>query len=79
MDNTVSENNNSQHRSTERVVLILEFLTETENSGKTLTEIANYLNAPKSSILPILRTLVLGTCTITPLSCSISLGTSSMR
>ena len=58
MDNTVSENNNSQHRSTERVVLILEFLTETENSGKTLTEIANYLNAPKSSILPILRTLV---------------------
>lgn len=57
MDNTVSENNN-QHRSTERVVLILEFLTETENSGKTLTEIANYLNAPKSSILPILRTLV---------------------
>lgn len=58
MDNTVFENNNSQHRSTERVVLILEFLTETENSGKTLTEIANYLNAPKSSILPILRTLV---------------------
>ena len=58
MDNTVSENNNSQHRSTERVVLILEFLTETENSGKTLTEIANYLNAPKSSIRPILRTLV---------------------
>ena len=58
MDNTVSENNNSQHRSTERVVLILEFLTETENSGKTLTEIANYLNAPKSSTLPILRTLV---------------------
>ena len=58
MDNTVSENNNSQPRSTERVVLILEFLTETENSGKTLTEIANYLNAPKSSILPILRTLV---------------------
>ena len=58
MGNTVSENNSSQHRSTERVVLILEFLTETENSGKTLTEIANYLNAPKSSILPILRTLV---------------------
>jgi len=58
VDNTVFENNNSQHRSTERVVLILEFLTETENSGKTLTEIANYLNAPKSSILPILRTLV---------------------
>lgn len=46
------------HNSTERVVQIFEYLTETENSGKTLTEIAKYMGAPKSSILPILRTLV---------------------
>ena len=46
------------HRSTERVISIFEYLTETENVGKNLTEIAAYLNAPKSSIFPMLRTLV---------------------
>lgn len=58
MERDIVENRNSQHRATERVVLIFEFLTETENTGKTLTEISNYLDAPKSSILPMLRTLV---------------------
>ena len=37
----------------ERIVQIFQFLTETENTGKTLTEIAHYLEAPKSSILPM--------------------------
>ena len=57
MDNN-NEPKNSHHRSTERVVQIFQFLTETDNTGKTLTEIAQHLNAPKSSILPMLRTLV---------------------
>ena len=48
----------SVHRSTERVISIFEYLTETENVGKNLTEIAQYLDSPKSSILPMLRTLV---------------------
>lgn len=48
----------SVHRSTERVISIFEYLTETENVGKNLTEIAQYLESPKSSILPMLRTLV---------------------
>lgn len=47
----------SPHRGTERILSIFEYLTETENVGKTLTEIATQLNAPKSSILPMLRTL----------------------
>lgn len=46
------------HRSTERVLSIFEYLTDTENVGKNLTEISQYLDSPKSSILPILRTLV---------------------
>lgn len=46
------------HRGTDRILSIFEYLTETENVGKTLTEIANRLEAPKSSILPMLRTLV---------------------
>lgn len=58
MEKELNESRNNQHRATERVVLIFEYLTETENTGKTLTEIANYLGAPKSSILPMLRTLV---------------------
>lgn len=58
MDNETAGNRYSQHRATERVVQIFSFLTETENVGKSLTEIANYLDAPKSSILPMLRTLV---------------------
>ena len=58
MNPETTEIRTNQHRATERVVLIFEFLTETENIGKTLTEISNYLDAPKSSILPMLRTLV---------------------
>jgi len=58
VDHELNEGRNSQHRSTERIVQIFQFLTETENTGKTLTEIAHYLEAPKSSILPMLRTLV---------------------
>ena len=49
---------NVTHRGPDRVLLIFEYLTETENVGKTLTEIANELDAPKSSLFPILRTLV---------------------
>lgn len=49
---------NSTHRGTERILSIFEYLTETENVGKTLTEISTQLNAPKSTILPMLRTLV---------------------
>ena len=49
---------NETHRGTDRVLSIFEYLTETENVGKTLTEIANELDAPKSSLFPILRTLV---------------------
>ena len=58
MEKEAVESKNSLHRSTERVIQIFQFLTETENTGKNLTEISNYLEAPKSSILPILRTLV---------------------
>ena len=56
----MSENSNisTSHRGTERILSIFEFLTETENVGKTLTEIAQHLDAPKSSLLPMLRTLV---------------------
>jgi len=57
MEKTVDENK-KMHNATERIVLIFEYLTETENSGKTLSEIAKHINAPKSSMLPILRTLV---------------------
>ncbi len=56
--NEIEKTSDSYHRATARVMSIFEFLTDTENVGKSLTEIANYLKAPKSSILPILRTLV---------------------
>ncbi len=55
---TTDMTSDGQHRATVRVLSIFEYLTDTENVGKSLTEIANYLKAPKSSILPILRTLV---------------------
>lgn len=45
-----------EHRPTARVLDILELLAAT-NEGYTLTEIANAINAPKSSILPIIHTL----------------------
>ncbi|MDF2571701.1 MAG: IclR family transcriptional regulator [Sporomusa sp.] len=45
-----------KHRPTARVLDILELLAST-NDGYTLTEIANAIDAPKSTILPIIRTL----------------------
>lgn len=48
----------SDHRSTERVLDILELLAFRDASdGLTLTEISNSLQSPKSSILPILHTM----------------------
>ncbi len=44
------------HRPTARILDILEALAESEN-GYTLTEIADAINAPKSSIFPIVHTL----------------------
>lgn len=44
------------HRPTARVLDILELLASTEE-GYTLTEIANAIEAPKSTILPIIHTL----------------------
>ncbi|EGT5236783.1 IclR family transcriptional regulator, partial [Clostridioides difficile] len=44
------------HRPTARILDILEALAESEN-GYTLTEIADVINAPKSSIFPIVHTL----------------------
>ncbi len=58
VDHETNEVKTGQHRATERVLQIFQFLTETENTGKTLTEISQHLDAPKSSILPMLRTLV---------------------
>ena len=46
------------HRSTSRVLDIFELLSTTSSDGATLTEIAQALESPKSSILPILQTLV---------------------
>lgn len=48
----------SNHRSTERVLNILELLAFRDASdGLTLTEISNSLQSPKSSISPILHTM----------------------
>lgn len=46
----------TNHRPTARVLDILELLAST-NDGYTLTEIANAIDAPKSTILPIIHTL----------------------
>ncbi len=46
----------TEHRPTERVLDILELLSNSEN-GMTLTELANALNAPKSSIMPLVHTM----------------------
>ena len=48
------------HRSTSRVLDIFELLSTTSSDGATLTEIAQALESPKSSILPILQTLEIG-------------------
>ena len=44
------------HRSTSRVLDIFELLSLSEN-GLTLTELAAKLDAPKSSIFPIIHTM----------------------
>lgn len=48
--------NTNEHRSTGRVLDILELLS-TKTDGLSLTEIATALAAPKSSLLPILHTM----------------------
>lgn len=45
-----------QHRSTTRVIDILEYLSSS-NTKHTLTDLASVLNAPKSSLFPIVHTL----------------------
>lgn len=51
-------NKSGNHRGTERILDIFELLTNIENTGLTLTEISEKLNVPKSSILPLLHTMV---------------------
>ena len=51
-------NKSGNHRGTERILDIFELLTNIENAGLTLTEISEKLNVPKSSILPLLHTMV---------------------
>ena len=46
-----------QHRATTRVLDILEHLASEGGAGKTLTELSVALDAPKSSLFPILHTL----------------------
>ncbi len=48
--------NSNEHRATGRVLDILELLSA-KTEGLSLTEIATALNAPKSSLLPILHTM----------------------
>lgn len=48
---------NTEHRSTSRVLDILELLAASGGKGYTLTEIAEMIDAPKSSIFPIINTL----------------------
>jgi len=47
-----------EHRSTARVLDILEYLAASKGGGNTLTELSLALDAPKSSLFPILRTLL---------------------
>ncbi|WP_228724964.1 IclR family transcriptional regulator [Caproicibacter fermentans] len=46
-----------QHRSTARVLDVLEYLATEGQKGCTLSELSAALNAPKSSLFPILHTL----------------------
>ena len=46
----------TEHRPTERVLDILELLSNSED-GMTLTELSKALNAPKSSIMPLVHTM----------------------
>jgi len=50
--------NLSAHRSTSRVLDILELVSNGSSQGYTLTEIAAKLKAPKSSLFPIIHTLL---------------------
>ncbi|TAH72750.1 MAG: IclR family transcriptional regulator [Anaerolineaceae bacterium] len=50
--------NKTNHRSTSRVLDILELISNGNNEGYTLTEIASKLNVPKSSLFPMLHTLL---------------------
>lgn len=47
---------NTEHRSTSRVLDILELLSQ-KRTGCTMAEIARYLEAPRSSLFPILHTM----------------------
>ncbi|WP_158096441.1 IclR family transcriptional regulator [Allofournierella sp. CML151] len=47
----------TEHRSTSRVLDILELVSSEGTDGFTLSEIASRLNAPKSSLFPIIHTL----------------------
>ena len=49
--------NNTEHRSTSRVLDILELLSQ-KRTGCTMAEISRHLQAPKSSLFPILHTMV---------------------
>lgn len=49
--------NSSEHRSTTRVLDALELIAQGGRDGYTLTEICQQLDAPKSSMFPILHTL----------------------
>ena len=45
------------HRATTRALDILEYLADVGGAGSTLTELAAALDAPKSSLFPIVHTL----------------------
>lgn len=47
----------TEHRSTSRVLDILELISSEGVNGFTLSEIASRLNAPKSSLSPIIHTM----------------------
>lgn len=46
-----------RHRSTQRVIDILENIAQSGNAGLSLTELTGRLGAPKSSLFPIIHTL----------------------
>jgi DNA-binding IclR family transcriptional regulator len=49
-------NNSAPHRATDRTLRAIEYVASSQ-SGRTFSQIVEHLNAPKSSIHPILRTL----------------------
>ena len=55
-DEKANELNSKDHRSTHRVLNILEVLANTQN-GMTFSELAESLDIPKGSIFPIIHTL----------------------